>query len=65
MRRILRLVGFLAINLFFLVIAILAAPIALFLGSINHRKLVTVLTKVWANWNNFVLGIKVNLINGV
>jgi 1-acyl-sn-glycerol-3-phosphate acyltransferase len=64
MRRILRLVGFLAINLFFFVIAILAAPIALFLGSINHRKLVTVLTKVWANWNTAVLGIKVKLVNG-
>jgi 1-acyl-sn-glycerol-3-phosphate acyltransferase len=64
MRRIIRLIGFLAVNLLFLVIAVLAAPVALFLGSINHRKLVTVLTKVWANWNNFVLGIKVKLING-
>jgi 1-acyl-sn-glycerol-3-phosphate acyltransferase len=64
MRRILRLIGFLAVNLFFLAIAILAAPIALFLGSINHRKLVTVLTKVWANWNTSVLGIKVKLVNG-
>lgn len=64
MRRIIRLVGFLAVNLFFLVIAVLAAPIALLFGSINHRKLVTVLTKVWANWNNFVLGIKVKLVNG-
>jgi 1-acyl-sn-glycerol-3-phosphate acyltransferase len=64
MRRILRLIGFLVVNLFFLVIAILAAPIALFLGSINHRKLVTVLTKVWASWNTSVLGIRVKLVNG-
>jgi len=64
MRRMFRLVGFLAVNLFFLVLAIVAAPIALLFGSINHRKLVTVLTKVWAQWNTFVLGIKVNLING-
>ncbi|MCU0644921.1 MAG: 1-acyl-sn-glycerol-3-phosphate acyltransferase [bacterium] len=64
MRRVFRLVGFLAVNLFFLVLAMLAAPIALLFGRINHRKLVTFLTKVWANLNTFVLGIKVNLVNG-
>lgn len=64
MRRIVRLIGFLAVNLFFLVIAIVAAPIALFFGSTNHRKLVTFLTKIWASWNTFVLGIKVKLVNG-
>jgi 1-acyl-sn-glycerol-3-phosphate acyltransferase len=64
MRRVVRLVGFLAVNLFFLVIAILAAPVALILGSTNHRKLITFFTRIWANWNNFVLGIKVKLING-
>jgi len=64
MRRIVRLIGFLAVNLFFLVIAIIAAPIALFFGSINHRKLVTFLTRIWANWNTFVLGIKVKLVSG-
>lgn len=64
MRRILRLIGFLAVNLFFLLLAILATPIALFLGSINHRKLIKVLTKVWASWNTAVLGINVKLLNG-
>jgi len=63
MRRIIRLVGFLAVNLFFLVVAILAAPVALFFGSTNHRKLVTFCTRIWASWNTFVLGIKVKLIN--
>lgn len=64
MCRILRLVGFLTINLFFLVIAIVAAPVALLFGTINHRKLATFLTKVWANLNIYVLGINVNLIHG-
>ena len=64
MRRIVRLIGFLAVNLFFLVIAILAAPVALVFGSINHRKLITFCTRIWANWNSFVLGIKVKLVNG-
>jgi len=63
MRRVFRLVGFLAVNLFFLVLAIFAAPIALLFGRINHRKLVTFLTKVWANLNTLVLGIKVNLVH--
>lgn len=64
MRRIFRLVGFLAVNLLFLVLALVAAPIALLFGRINHRKLVTILTRVWANLNTWVLGIKVNLVNG-
>ena len=64
MRRIVRLIGFLAVNLFFLVISILAVPIAVLFGSINHRKLVTVIAKVWADWNAFVLSIKVKLTNG-
>jgi len=64
MHRILRLIGFFAVNLLFLVIAILAAPIPLFFGRINHRKLVIFFTKIWAQWNAFVLGIKVNLVNG-
>ncbi len=64
MRRIVRLIGFLVVNLFFLVIAILAAPVALVFGSINHRKLITFCTRIWANWNSFVLGIKVKLVNG-
>jgi 1-acyl-sn-glycerol-3-phosphate acyltransferase len=64
MRRISRLIGFLIVNVFFLVIAIVIAPIALFFGRINHRKLVTFLTKIWAQWNVFVLGIKVTLVKG-
>jgi len=64
MRRILRLIGFLAVNLSFLVIAIVISPIALIFGSITHRKLATALTKVWANLNTLVLGIKVRLVNG-
>lgn len=63
MRRIFRLIGFLAVNVFFLVLALLTAPIALLFGSIVHRKLVTVLTKIWAKWNTFVLGITVRLVN--
>jgi len=64
MRRILRLFGFLAVNLLFLVIAIFAAPVALLFGRINHRKLVTFLTRIWSQWNALVLGIKVRLVNG-
>lgn len=64
MLRVIRLIGFLVVNLFFLVIATLAAPVALIFGSINHRKLITFCTKIWASWNAFVLGIKVKLTNG-
>ncbi len=64
MRRISRLFGFLAVNLSFLLIAILCVPIPLFLGRLRHRKVVIYLTKIWSRWNAFVLGITVNLVNG-
>ncbi len=64
MRRILRLLGFLAVNLSFLIIAILCAPIPLFLGRLRHRKIAIYLTRVWSRWNVHVLGITVNLVNG-
>lgn len=64
MRRLVRLFGFLVVNLFFLVIAILFAPIALIVGRYTHRKIVIFLTKIWASLNVWVLGIRVKLING-
>lgn len=64
MRRILRLSGFLLVNLSFLVIAILSGLVVLFLGRLRHRKLVIFLTKIWAQLNAGVLGITVKLVNG-
>ena len=64
MRRTLRLLGFLAVNLSFLLVAILCAPIPLLLGRLRHRKIVINLTRIWSRWNAFVLGITVNLVNG-
>jgi len=64
MRRILRLCGFLLVNLSFLVVAILSGLVVLFLGRLRHRKLVIFLTKIWAQLNAWVLGISVKLVNG-
>jgi 1-acyl-sn-glycerol-3-phosphate acyltransferase len=64
MRRIMRLFGFLGVNLFFLIIAILFAAVPLFMGRFRHRKIVIFLTKIWASWNVWVLGIKVKSLNG-
>ncbi len=64
MRRLARLIGFLVVNLFFLIIAILFAPVALFTGRYTHRKIVIFLTKIWASLNVWVLGITVRLIHG-
>jgi len=63
MRRIFRLVGFLLVNLFFLVISILAGPVALFCGRTAHRKVAIFLTKIWSILNSWVLGITVKLVN--
>lgn len=63
MRRIFRLVGFLIVNLSFLVIAVLVGPVALFCGRTNHRKVAVFLTKIWSNLNAWVLGIRVNMKN--
>lgn len=64
MRRIPRIIGFLLVNVFFLVIAILMAPVPLFCGRIRHRKIAISLTRVWARWNTSVLGFTVKLVNG-
>ncbi len=64
MRRLLRLLGFLGVNLTFLVIALICAPIPLFCGRKVHRRVAIALTKVWARWNAAVLGITVDLVNG-
>jgi 1-acyl-sn-glycerol-3-phosphate acyltransferase len=64
MRRIMRLIGFLLVNLSFLVLAILLAPIPLIFGRIRHRKLVIFFTRIWSQWNAWVLGITVKLVNG-
>lgn len=64
MRRIPRLFGFLIVNLSFLVLALLLAPVPLIFGRIRHRKLAIFFTRIWSQWNVVVLGIKVKLTNG-
>ncbi len=64
MRQIPRLLGFLIVNLSFLVLAILLAPVPLIFGRIRHRKLAIFFTRIWSQWNAVVLGIKVKLKNG-
>lgn len=63
MRRILRLIGFLIINILFLVLAIVLAPVTLFFGRRAHRILAIKLTKVWAQIMCVVLGFNVRLRN--
>lgn len=64
MRRILRLIGFLIVNLLFLVLAVLLAPVSLFFGRRAHRLLAIKLTKVWAQIMAIVLGFTVKIRNG-
>jgi len=63
MRRIMRLIGFLIVNLVFLVLAILLAPVSLFFGRIAHRKVAIKLTKVWGQLMVIVLGFTVKFRN--
>jgi len=63
MRRILRLIAFFIVNLFFFVLAIIVGILFLPFGQKIHRSVTTSLVPVWAGLFLAVLNVKVKLIN--
>lgn len=62
-RRIIRIIGFLIVNLFFLVLAIVIGLLVIPFGKKIHRQVTTFFVPIWSNILLFVLGIKVRWKN--